>query len=389
MTENVREFDRWIRSSFVEMNTELEQLYFAQEHRENVAGVGDVIKQKICDDGRALIIPLVREGNTDQGFDRGFDLLGNLGLYMAALRRHDLTNPARETSSPFKEASALGMHLGASLGVAPRFATSHLTTHNVSVESVPKSFTSLQDEYVFLHYNSLGVLYLQMAADALTRILTIGISSPIAEILFEEAEKALKRVYEFNDVLFTELDIDRFFCCVRPYYKPYRVGRQEYRGANAGDFSGINEIDLLLGLCRANDPYYSQILMDKMAFMIPGDQARLRDCLRRTPLLDQFLAQSEHAKSDWFKKNVRAYLRVSEAHGAVAAQHHNQLVNRFIEKPAEKLPEEDLGDITASGPPLPVLIAALEKLRDLRCAVERDDIVSSHADIQKLKALAG
>ena len=62
---------------------------------------------------------------------------------------------------------------------------------------------------------------------------------------------------------------------MRPYYKPYRVGRQEYRGANAGDFSGINEIDLLLGLCRANDPYYAQLLVDKMLFMLPADQARL------------------------------------------------------------------------------------------------------------------
>ena len=62
---------------------------------------------------------------------------------------------------------------------------------------------------------------------------------------------------------------------MRPYYKPYRVGRQEYRGANAGDFSGINEIDLLLGLCRANDPYYAQLLMDKMLFLLPADQARL------------------------------------------------------------------------------------------------------------------
>ena len=71
-----------------------------------------------------------------------------------------------------------------------------------------------------------------------------------------------------------------FFYSVRPYYKPYRVGRQEYRGANAGDFSGINEIDLLLGLCRANDPYYAQLLVDKMLFMSPGDQgaaARLHD----------------------------------------------------------------------------------------------------------------
>ena len=36
----------------------------------------------------------------------------------------------------------------------------------------------------------------------------------------------------FNDVLFEKLGVDRFFYSVRPYYKPYRVGRHEYRGAN-------------------------------------------------------------------------------------------------------------------------------------------------------------
>ncbi len=36
-------FDRWIRGPFVEMNTELEQLYFAQEDRARVEGVGDDI----------------------------------------------------------------------------------------------------------------------------------------------------------------------------------------------------------------------------------------------------------------------------------------------------------------------------------------------------------
>jgi hypothetical protein len=41
--------------------------------------------------------------------------------------------------------------------------------------------------------------------------------------------------------LIARLDVERFFCSVRPYYKPYGVGRQEYRRANAGDFSGIND----------------------------------------------------------------------------------------------------------------------------------------------------
>ena len=54
-----------------------------------------------------------------------------------------------------------------------------------------------------------------------------------------------------NNALYTQLDTERFFNCVRPYYKPYRVGKEVYRGANAGDFAGINVIDMLLGLCSA------------------------------------------------------------------------------------------------------------------------------------------
>jgi len=42
-------------------------------------------------------------------------------------------------------------------------------------------------------------------------------------------------------------------------------------------------------------------------------------------------------------------------------------------------------NITASGPPLPVLINALEKLRDLRMAANRDDIPSRHADFKRLR----
>ena len=34
--------------------------------------------------GRALIAPLVAEGNTDEGFDGAFNLLGNLGLFLGA-----------------------------------------------------------------------------------------------------------------------------------------------------------------------------------------------------------------------------------------------------------------------------------------------------------------
>ncbi len=387
MSTNVDAFDAWIRSTFVELNTALEDRYFAQDDRAHVEGVGDDLKTQILEEGRAFVRALADEGNTDEGFDQAFDVLGDLGLYMASLRRHELTNPAREQRSPHEEATALGLHIGASVGVAPRFATSHLATHNLARDGRQKSFTSLPDEFLFLDYNTRGILAYMRAADALMRIPPLGISHPVAETLFDDARQALEDVGRFNDVLFAELDVDRFFYSVRPYYKPYRVGRQEYRGANAGDFSGINEIDLLLGLCRGNDPYYSQLLVEKMLFMHPADQVSLRDCMRRPSFLDQFLdALESNGDAAWFRTNAAAFLRVCELHGQVAAQHHDQLVARFIEQPSRALDESKLSQVTASGPPLPVLLQSLEILRDLRLAAPRDDIASRHAEVARLRA---
>ena len=147
---------------------------------------------------------------------------------------------------------------------------------------------------------------------------------------------------------------------------------------------------MLLGLCNANDPYYSQLLVDKMLFMPPADQASLRDCMRRRSLLAQFLDVAEKsAKEPWFIENASAFLKVCKLHGATAAQHHDRLVTRFIEKPSKALPAEKLTQVTASGPPLEVLLRSLEVLRDMRLAVKRDDIRTSYKDIEKLKRYIG
>ncbi len=372
------------------MNTELEEIYFAQDNRAAVQSVGGPIKSRLQEEGRNHIAGLLHEGNTDEGFDPGFDLLGNVGLYMGACRRHEITEPSRERTSPLIEASALALQLGASLGVTPRFATSHLATHNFALRGSYKSFTSLAAEYLFLEYNTRGVLAYKRAADALVRILPLGVSHPVTYDLLAAARDALMDVIQFNQALYEKLDRDRFFYCVRPYYKPYRVGPNEYRGANAGDFAGINEIDLLLGLCSADNLSYSQLLVDKFLYMMPEDQSRLRDVMRRRSLLDSFL---ELLPSDgtekWWQKNARMFLDVCAAHGQSAAQHHDQLVNKFIEDPARALPAEYLKNITASGPPLDVLLRSLEKLRDLRLAADRADIPSRYADIQRLRRHLG
>ena len=151
-----------------------------------------------------------------------------------------------------------------------------------------------------------------------------------------------------------------------------------------------------------------------MLFMLPSDQARLRECMMRTSLLDELLGcLEEHRHADWFQRNARAYLEVCELFGRSAAQHHDSLVKRFIEGPSAALDEHGLEGITASGPPLPVLLRSpnrlssrnsqarngrpplpvllrsLETLRDLRLAADRPDIGTRHADLELLRRALG
>ena len=388
MTVRAQALDQWIRSDFRTMNTALEQQYFAANKRQSTNGVGDEIKRQLVAEGTSLIVELLREGNTDEGFDSGFELLGNVGFYMAACRRHEITEPSRETKSPLQEASALAMQLGASLGVIPRFASCHLETHNRAVNGLYKTFTDLDDEKTFLNYNTRSVFAFIRASEALRQILPLGISHPLTWDLLQAAKSSLEEVYASNQLLFVELDIDQFFYSVRPYYRPHRVGLHEYRGANAGDFAGINVVDLLLGLCRADDPYYSQLLVDKFLFMRPEDQLVLRDAMRRKSLLDSFLeASQDPSRGGWFERNLALFLEVCEAHGQAALQHHEQLVAKFIERPAAAAALTETDGLTASGPPLPVLLKALRKLCDMRCAADvGGEFGTRHEDIKTLRA---
>ena len=79
------------------------------------------------------------------------------------------------------------------------------------------------------------------------------------------------------------------------------------------------------------------------------------------------------------------FLQVCNAHGQTAIQHHEQLVNKFIELPADDAGLVNKPGLTASGPPLPVLLKALRKLCDLRSAADRDDIPSRYREMQLLR----
>jgi len=384
LTPNSKTFDHWIRNRFVELNTELEILYSNQTERTNVDSIGNDLKCSLEDEGREIIKTLLSEGNTDEGFDNAFDLLGNVGLYMAACRRHEITDPSKQRTSPLKEASGLAMNIGASIGVTPRFATAHLSTHNKAVDGVYKSFTSLPAEKLFLDYNTKAILAYKRAADALLKLHPLGISHPLCLELLVVVKEALVEVIKSNAALYEKLNVDDFFYCVRPYYKPYHVGFQVYRGANAGDFAGINVIDILLGLCFTNEPAYSQMLVDKFLYMVPEDQSILRDCMRRTSIMEDFL-DSDVSSKNWYKNNLTLFLEICQLHGDAATQHHNQLVEKYIAGPSSALKGSQLDNITASGPPLEVLLDSLEKLRDRRAAANRDDIRTRFDDIQILK----
>jgi hypothetical protein len=129
---------------------------------------------------------------------------------------------------------------------------------------------------MFLDYSTRGIFAYKRAADAGAHIAT-GYFPPGGA---DWAMRCAAGRRHWNQILFSTLDTQRFFFCVRPYYKPYRVGLHEYRGANAEDFSGINEIDLLLGLCSANNIAYSAAGR-QVLFMMPRTGTLRTACAAR------------------------------------------------------------------------------------------------------------
>ena len=161
------------------------------DDREEIDGVGDGLKHRMVEEGKAHIVQVLDEGNTDEGFEANFNLMGNVGLYMAACRRHNITEPSRETKSPLKEASALAMQVGASTGMVPRFASSHLETHNLAIRGSFKTFTSLEDEELFLTCNTRAALGYIRASEAVLHTLPLGVSHAVTADLSGAARDAL------------------------------------------------------------------------------------------------------------------------------------------------------------------------------------------------------
>lgn len=389
MTTAADGFEGWLRRDFVELNTELEEAYFTARS-EILVDRPDLedTKRELVRAGGELIARVVADYTPDAAVRERYRLLGAVGFYLAACRRHGIDGA--EHAGSLGPARSLAQLLGSSLGVAPRYVFAHQSIHNPAERGSYRLFTSLADEQVFVTHNGLAVLAYQRVAEALRRIPPMGVSSPMATYLFEQAILSLGDVLRFNRALAETLDADRFFLNVRPYFKPYRVGGVVHRGANAGDFSSVNEIDLLLGLASAKDPFYQSVLAEKYAFVPPEDQPLLRQAVGEQSLLHRFLSEAAAGPvPPRLRTNGELFLAVCRAHGAAYAFHHHRLVKPFLEAPAAAAPPDQLDDLTASGPPLAVVMEWLDRLKHLRTARPRPDAPSARADLVRLQELLG
>lgn len=384
-----QELGQWIRNKFVELNSKLEDLYWESNDRSSTES-GAELQAELLSEGEVLIAALTIDDLTGPDFDARFDLLGDVGMFMSAVRRHEVERHDGHPNEQSPVAAQVALQLGASLGTAPRFLTAHNQTHNLAIDGRYRTFTSGESERIFTDYNTRSVYEYMRAADALVRAVPLGVSHVATRDLLLLAADAIRTAVDLNRELTDELDVDEFFFRVRPYLKSYPVGRTVFRGNNAGDFAAFNEIDTILGLCSMNDPHYAQIVTEKMPYLVPLEQERLQKVLRAPNLLDGFIDKIDSASQPWFQQNAVAYLDVIDALGDGARHHHNEIVSRYISTPTASIAEKHHTRVTASGPPLDVLIASLERLRDQRSAAKRDDDVPTrYDDVNTLRAAVG
>ena len=327
------EFGAWIRNRFVDINTDLEDQYWAQDDRNSVA-LGSDLKAALLTEGEALIAKISKDEAAEGDFGERFGLLGDLGLFMSAVRRHEIERSDGGASEQSPIAAELALTLGTELGTAPRFLTAHNQTHNMAIDGRYRTFTSGESERLFTDYNTRSVYAYMRAADALVRIVPLGVSHPATHDLLVAAAEAVRQAVTLNVELAERLDVDEFYFRVRPYLKPCEVGGTIYRGNNAGDFGAFNEIDSILGLCAMDDPHYARIVNEKLPYLVPEDRARMQRSLAGPNLLDGFVDALSASNAPWFQKNGAAFLDVLDAVGEGARHHHDEIVARFISAPS-------------------------------------------------------
>ena len=55
MSNSAEDFDQWIRTAFVDINTSLEELYFEKDDPADVRNTGEPLKTRLLEEGQALV----------------------------------------------------------------------------------------------------------------------------------------------------------------------------------------------------------------------------------------------------------------------------------------------------------------------------------------------
>jgi hypothetical protein len=291
-----------------------------------------------------------------------------VGFYMAACARHGLPQSVSEVA----------LKIGLTFDVAPRLTTSHMQYKNFAVAGKEYSFTHLDDEAFFSHSNTQAQHGFMQAAEALSRAAQQGLSHPATLRQLNAAAKALQDVSKINMALFQSLDVKVFYQHIRPYFCAHYVGQKQWRGANAGDIAAVNEIDLRLGLCSAEDPTYLSMVVEKFPFLTPSDRRKVSVCFGSISLLES--AENDAVSQD----TLNALFAVIQAYQKVSAQHHDMLVKKFITTPAR---QEEKNCQTTSGAELEHVVKSLLRLTNLRCAKPVSDHYDNQLERQRLAAL--
>jgi hypothetical protein len=387
--EGIDALDRWLRSEFVDINTRLERAYAAADVDGAIDGAARALQRALRRDGTTRIGRIAAHGELPTTSRERYALLGRVGYFLAACRRHEIDDePTAAAAGDLSPAWSIAGRLAAALGVAPRWVFAHQALYNPAHGGVYQTFTDLVDERVFLEANARGVRGYRRAAFALREVADLGMSNPLAAELLDETLRALGDVVATNRTLAAELDVQRFFRHVRPYFQPFRVGDAVYRGVNAGDFAAIHELDVGLGLCRMDDPLYRAVVLEKQPYVPPEDQARLRALVDQPSLLALALAEARASPSAPLADNVRRLLRICAAHGAGAAFHYHRLVLPFIVQPTRAAATTVHAGAASGGPPLEVVLAGLARLVDLRTARHRAELPSAHGELAELRRFA-
>ena len=370
------EFAVWIRQNLWKLNRELTAARVAEDSDE----MGR-IEEKLVSEGMHFV-EKINGQPTIYDEQSAFPLLGDVGTFAASCARHNV-KMYQEGDDAIKPLGGLINRLSIITGTAPRAIIHHFTVDNIAVEGAYRGFTHSDDEKHFFRIGTDAMIAYDEAAQGLKRVQAIGISHPLSADMLKDVGKTIGKVEQ----AYREIEILKpgsFYGDIMPYLMAHKIRSKAVRGFSAGDFGSANEVDLLIGVCGLDDPFYSGICLEKMPYMRRHGQESLRSVCQYRSMLDLFLEVSHQSEESWFKESGNAFLDVIEANRSVAKRHHDSLVDKYLTR---AIPDD--AHAGQAKEHLAHMLKFLERIRDLRAAESLDVEGGRTHKVNELTALLG